>query len=482
MGFLTDAYDIFALNVVIPMLGYVYWADEGGKVPQGYQTGFLCATLAGTMVGNVAFGIAADMVGRRKMYGMELLIVILATLLLAMSSRGEKDSLEVVGFIVTWRCIMGLCIGADYPLSAVITSEFAPRRHRARMMAWVFFMQPIGQFLANVLSLVVVVGWQAHITSDDTVCKTDDCIRTIDRIWRLVVGLGTVPALVSLAFRFTIPESPRYKMDIKRKVMRAHDDTNDFYGRGYDDEEEEEGQSLTDLTQRFPGGPSRREETTPSPQPPRSPQEPLGNDPSGEQRRPVSSDIAPDQILQFDEDDTFHAGGDLMSSNGAGLAVQAQSNLPPMASKEDIKRFFFEEGNWRYLVGTSLSWLFLDFAFYGLGLSSPEIVRHIWSPNDLTPHVYQALRDNSTHSLIMVSIGALVGGAAMIKIIKYTSPKTLQLWGFMILAVLFIVTGSAFTSLLKNGNQAGLVILYVLCQLAFNLGPNVTTFIVSLFA
>lgn len=162
MGFLTDAYDIFALNVVIPMLGYVYWADEGGKVPQGYQTGFLCATLAGTMVGNIAFGIAADMVGRRKMYGMELLIVILATLLLAMSSRGEKDSLEVVGFIITWRCIMGLCIGAGYPLSVVITSEFAPRRHRARMMAWVFFMQPIRQLLANVLSFVVVVSWQVH--------------------------------------------------------------------------------------------------------------------------------------------------------------------------------------------------------------------------------------------------------------------------------------------------------------------------------
>ena len=114
------------------------------------------------MVGNVAFEIAAGIVGWRKMYGMELLIVILATLLPAMSSRGEKDSLEVIGFIMTWRCIMGLCIGAGYPLSVVITSEFAPRRHRARMMAWVFFMHPIRQVLANVLSLVVVVSWQVY--------------------------------------------------------------------------------------------------------------------------------------------------------------------------------------------------------------------------------------------------------------------------------------------------------------------------------
>ena len=114
------------------------------------------------MVGNVVFKIAADIVGWSKMYGMELLIVILATLVLAMSSCGEKYSLEVVGLIMTWRCIMGLCIWAGYPLSVVIMSEFAPRRHRARMMAWVFFMQPIRQLLANVLSLVVVVSWQVH--------------------------------------------------------------------------------------------------------------------------------------------------------------------------------------------------------------------------------------------------------------------------------------------------------------------------------
>ncbi|OCL07216.1 hypothetical protein AOQ84DRAFT_320246, partial [Glonium stellatum] len=217
---------------------------------------------------------------------------------------------------------------------------------------------------------------------------------------------------------------------------------------------------------------------TPPPKPARSPQALLESAYSGGQWRSVSSDIAPDQILQFDNDDAFHSVGDLVSSSDAGLAVQTRFNSPPIASKEDIEKLFFEEGNWRYLVGTSLSWLFPDFAFCGLGLSSPEIVRHIWSPDDLTPNVYQALRDNSTHSLIMVSIGALVGGAAMIKVIKYASPKTLQLWGFIVLAVLFIVTGSPFTPLLKNGNQAGLIILYVLRQLAFSLGPNVTTFII----
>lgn len=78
----------------------------------------------------------------------------------------------------------------------------------------------------------------------------------------------------------------------------------------------------------------------------------------------------------------------------------------------------------------------------------------------------------------MVSIGAVIGGAAMIKVIKYASPKSIQLWGFMVLFILFIVTGSAWTKLLDS-SRSGLIVLYVLSQIAFNLGPNVTTFIVS---
>ena len=66
----------------------------------------------------------------------------------------------------------------------------------------------------------------------------------------------------------------------------------------------------------------------------------------------------------------------------------------------------------------------------------------------------------------------------MIKIVKYVSPKVIQFWGFLVLFVLFIVTGSAWTALLGTTNRSGLIVLYVLSQIAFNLGPNVTTFII----
>ncbi|KAF2649586.1 inorganic phosphate transporter 1-4 /Pi cotransporter [Lophiostoma macrostomum CBS 122681] len=461
VGFLTDAFDIFALNVVTPMLGYVYWPENRDKdngvpeVPKAVGTAMLCATLAGTMIGQVAFGFAADVLGRRKMYGLELVIVIAGTMLMILSSNGERNSMAIGGWLITWRVVMGLGIGADYPLSAVITSEFAPRKYRARMLSWVFFAQPIGQLLANLLSFAAVAAFQGQITRDAKYCTDDSCIRAVDRLWRLVVGIGIIPAVIALAFRFTIPESPRYKLDVLRNGKAVIEDTQDYYGGPQVDAEGGEMDMLgADHVAR-----------------------------SATRLSFSSSDIAPDQVIDSDgEDDAVAAGEYTRDSSPQTMQLHPTDPMfvPPLASRKDARRYFIDEGNWLYLLGTSLSWFFLDFAFYGLGLSSPEIVRHIWKdPKFDTRFVYDSLHDNSLELLIMISIGATIGGAAMIKVIKYASPKVIQFWGFVALFALFVVTGAAWPRLLGNATYSvGLIVLYVLCQIAFNLGPNVTTFII----
>jgi PHS family inorganic phosphate transporter-like MFS transporter len=108
---LTDAFGLFALNVVTPMLGYVYWPSEDPNVipsvPSSVKTAMMCSTLAGTMIGQIGFGFAADILGRRKMYGLELVIIIVGTMFLLMSSNGERNSMQVAGWLITWRAIMG---------------------------------------------------------------------------------------------------------------------------------------------------------------------------------------------------------------------------------------------------------------------------------------------------------------------------------------------------------------------------------------
>jgi PHS family inorganic phosphate transporter-like MFS transporter len=145
VGFLTDAYDvspshanrfqlseetltvnlcqIFAVNMVLPMLAVVFW---NGEMPLSVTTAINSATLFGTFVGQLTFGILADRYGRKKMYGLELLIVIFGTLGLALSSRGSANSIHILGWLIFWRLLMGFGIGGDYPLSAVITAEYVP--------------------------------------------------------------------------------------------------------------------------------------------------------------------------------------------------------------------------------------------------------------------------------------------------------------------------------------------------------------------
>jgi len=124
VGFFTDAYSIFAINMVIPMLGIVYYNNDTdlGVMPHNYQTALSIVTLGGSIIGQIGFGLGADLWGRRKMYGLELIITIGATLGMVMASNGE-GSMSFIVWLLVWRFILGIGIGADYPLSAVICSE-----------------------------------------------------------------------------------------------------------------------------------------------------------------------------------------------------------------------------------------------------------------------------------------------------------------------------------------------------------------------
>lgn len=133
---------------------------------------------------------------------------------------------------------MGLGIGGDYPLSAVIASEFAPSHIRGRMRSAVFANQGWGQFctyhlppqapkkgwtalisctVASVVGALVLVGFR------NSFGPSSDLSKDIDRSWRIMLGLGCIPATLALYFRLTIPETPRFTMDIERNVKQVCD-------------------------------------------------------------------------------------------------------------------------------------------------------------------------------------------------------------------------------------------------------------------
>lgn len=121
VGFFTDSYDIFCVSMLTIMLGIVYFSDNKGKMPTSSDSAIKLSTSAGTVIGQLGFGALADIVGRKKMYGFELIIIIFATLAQALTSG--SPACDIIGLIIFWRVIMGVGIGGDYPLSSIITSE-----------------------------------------------------------------------------------------------------------------------------------------------------------------------------------------------------------------------------------------------------------------------------------------------------------------------------------------------------------------------
>lgn len=301
------------------------------------------------------------------------------------------------------------------------------------MLATVFFMQPLGQVSGNVVSLIVVVASKRQGEAD--------LVRTVDIMWRWVVGIGVVPGIVALLFRLAIPETPRFLIDIEDNPIKAEFDANNLWG---------DSSISSELTQGT-GRDTVHMSTT------------------SEANRLHHEDIA---TISVTERDSMDDPPTTLNSNWT-------------LSKADIVQYFWHEGNWRTLAGTSLTWLLLDFGFYGIGLSNPHFLAKTWgslnisgptppwkTDNSPDANIYDMFLNTSVHALIILNIGSVVGGLLMIFFANRLNRVSLQKYGFLALAALFIALGTMFITVHKEGAVA--ISLYILGQLIFNFGMSST--------
>ncbi|KAM3155540.1 Repressible high-affinity phosphate permease [Botrytis cinerea] len=449
VGFFTDAYSIFAINMAIPMLGIIYYGDpvNKGTMPHNYEIALSVVTLGGSIIGQIAFGLGADLYGRRKMYGLELMITIFATLGVVMSSSGIEGSMSIIVWLLVWRFVLGIGIGSDYPLSSVITAEFAPHKLRGRMMTAVFMCQPLGQLAATLVSLIAAASQRNSIPADATPENcTGECLKTMDSIWRWIVGVGVIPAVIALWFRLTIIESPRYTADVGRDSKKAASELS----RYLPSEIESAAVSTTSIEIppqfQFRGSTMNGNEQTSSSESRKNNGETLGE---------IHLE---DQILTTAND----------------------NKPPPVPSWEDFKDYFWYKGNLRTLLATSMCWFCVDLPFYGLGMNSPHIISTIWHGIGTPPqYIYPILIDDVWQSLVAVSIGAIAGCAITFVAIDKIGRRNIQMIGFFFLFILFVIIGGSFNHLYNIGGSAATIVLYILCQIFFNFGPNTTTYIIA---
>ncbi|MGC9071802.1 MAG: MFS transporter [Acidilobus sp.] len=189
MGFFTDAYDLFNIGVILIILGGLW------RLTSVQESLLASASLWATIVGQLVFGRLLDLLGRKRIYGVEAAILSAGALASAFSTNFTT--------LLTTRVIMGLGIGGDYPASSTIASEYAPTKSRGRMIALVFSMQGLGIATAVLMGLASA----AYLPPD--------------LAWRVIAAVGAIPPLVAIYYRRHIPETPRYALLVKGNAQEA---------------------------------------------------------------------------------------------------------------------------------------------------------------------------------------------------------------------------------------------------------------------
>jgi MFS family permease len=190
MGFFTDAYDLFITGVVLTILIPLWNLTQ-------LETSLLASTsLIAAALGSILFGRLADRLGRKFIYGYELIVLALGALLSALSPN--------VIFLLLFRFLLGLGIGGDYPVSATLMSEYANRRDRGKLITLVFSMQGLGLILGPLVAVLLLL---AGLNQDLT--------------WRIMLALGAIPALATFYLRRNIAETPRFALMMQGDVASA---------------------------------------------------------------------------------------------------------------------------------------------------------------------------------------------------------------------------------------------------------------------
>ncbi len=197
MGFFTDAYDLFVIGTVSAIVT-AQWHLSTTKA--SWVTG---SALLGAVLGAFVFGRVADILGRKSIYVLVAAIMVVGALASALSPN--------FGCLVLARFVLGLGIGGDYPVSAVLMSEYSNRHDRGRLVGMVFSMQALGLIIGPLVGLGLLSSGISQAVS-----------------WRLLLGLGALPAAGVIYLRSRMPESPRFQSLVRGQGERAAREAADF--------------------------------------------------------------------------------------------------------------------------------------------------------------------------------------------------------------------------------------------------------------
>jgi sugar porter (SP) family MFS transporter len=155
-----------------------------------FATGYLVAGASlGAAVGALAAGPLTDRFGRKSLLLADAAIYALGAILSAVTINA--------GMLLAARTLIGVAVGADSAIATAYIAEFAPSNRRGQLSIIQQWMITVGILVSYIVALIVFkIAPKSAFGAD----------------WRIILGLGAIPALLALVLRARMPESPRWLM------------------------------------------------------------------------------------------------------------------------------------------------------------------------------------------------------------------------------------------------------------------------------
>ncbi|EPR29388.1 MFS transporter [Geobacillus zalihae] len=140
------------------------------------------ATLAGMFVGGIIGGYLTDLIGRKKMFLIDMFVMLVVSIL----QFFIKDPVQ----LIILRFILGIAVGADYPIAGALMAEFSPKKNRGALLGGINSLWYVGYASSFLIGYFMLsIG---------------------DTSWRWMLASSAVPVLFLLLARLNMPESPRW--------------------------------------------------------------------------------------------------------------------------------------------------------------------------------------------------------------------------------------------------------------------------------
>lgn len=213
IGFFAVTYDLF---IMTPILSFV--EQDFHVSANSFEISAVSASiLLATFVGAIFWGSRADRVGRSALYGRLALWMALFAALTALSPN--------VWVLIVTRALLGFVVGGMYPLIAVLASEYANAKGRGKLVGMAFSMQAVGTVVGPIVVLLLLTSSMSS-----------------SLMWRLLLAVGALPALVAFFVGRSLPESPRFVSRVQGDTARAVNEVKTFSNGRVDASSMSEGQ------------------------------------------------------------------------------------------------------------------------------------------------------------------------------------------------------------------------------------------------